>query len=343
MGSAANKQSRKQAHILDFEEARSASRAAHAQRSRRDGYPIASFEEDLNRSSDGYRGAQQQRGARRGAARTGSHARSARDMRGDARGRAAEEARGRTRERARLSDDDLRRSARTALEARMHAVDEDSDDRYASRGTRRRSGVSDRMERRSNDARKRRADRMFDRQIGDDAPAAEAGPRAAVYRGKMGHSHRRSARMQNERAGTDTSLRGRIDARLSSVRRPAFAVPVVAFAFVLVACGFLYPSAKEYYTAVRDEAKASAQLAVLQQRNDDLQQRVDELSSDAGVESEARSDYGWVKDGENAVRVSGLSDDDQQTDPSAASASNVEAPDTWYSGVLDRVFGYDNQ
>lgn len=184
---------------------------------------------------------------------------------------------------------------------------------------------------------------MFDREIGDDQAPSDSGPRAAVYRGKMGRTHRRSARIQNDRSGTDVSLRGRMAARLASGVRPVVAVPALVLACVIAVCSFLYPSAQQYYTAVRDEAKAQAQLDALQEQNEELQQRISWLSTAEGVEDEARSDYGWVQDGEVAVHVSGLSGDSESEteDPSAASASNIEAPDTWYSGVLDSVFGYD--
>ena len=110
-----------------------------------------------------------------------------------------------------------------------------------------------------------------------------------------------------------------------------------------VSGAFLYAPAKDYYIASRDAAKTQAEYNRVSQENSQLQSDVESLSTDEGIEDRAREDYGWVKEGENSVSVSGLSSDrDQSTNASskADTASEAKAPTTWYSGILDAFFGY---
>ena len=112
---------------------------------------------------------------------------------------------------------------------------------------------------------------------------------------------------------------------------------------LIAGCAFLYAPVKNYYFAVRDQAKAEAAYEMVIAHNDALKEDVAQLVTDEGMEDRARQQYGWVKEGENAVMVSGLS---KPTDPSAAeilrttSPDAVKAPETWYSPLLDSVFGY---
>ena len=108
----------------------------------------------------------------------------------------------------------------------------------------------------------------------------------------------------------------------------------------------MYAPVKDYYTAVRDQAKAEVALEIVTTRNAALIEDVALLTSEAGMEDRAREQYGWVRKGENAVTVVGLSKDGE---PSAAeilrtiTLNDVKAPETWYSPVLDPVFGYANE
>ena len=114
-------------------------------------------------------------------------------------------------------------------------------------------------------------------------------------------------------------------------------------AFVLIATWFLYPAARDYYTAVREQERAVAAFDMARQRNEVLEQDVAALSTQTGVEDRMREQYGWVKQGENAVTVTGLSDDAAVPTHIAdmPAVSSVKAPDTWYSPVLDPLFGYE--
>ena len=115
---------------------------------------------------------------------------------------------------------------------------------------------------------------------------------------------------------------------------------------LVLACLLMYAPVKDYYTAVRDQAKAEVALEIVTTRNAALIEDVALLTSEAGMEDRAREQYGWVRKGENAVTVVGLSKDGE---PSAAeilrtiTLNDVKAPETWYSPVLDPVFGYANE
>lgn len=127
-------------------------------------------------------------------------------------------------------------------------------------------------------------------------------------------------------------------------RSTRFYVAIVVTACLVLGAVFLYPTARNYYSAVRDQARAQAEYDAVVARNSALQSEIDELSTPEGVEDRVREEYGWVKSGENSVMVSGLDSSAESQSASTASGSteNVKAPDTWYSGVLDTVFGYQN-
>lgn len=190
---------------------------------------------------------------------------------------------------------------------------------------------------------KDKADRKFARQYGggDTAPG-EGGSRAAVYKGEMGSAHRRSSRMQNE-ASSASSRRTRGGdsqkpaARL--VRKPWFiATAVTAFCLVFTV-SFLYPSAAQLYHSVRERDQLQAEYAAIEQRNDSIQATVDALSTDAGVEDRAHQEFGWVSKGENAVTVYGLDLDSDSTFTASIVPGSIPAPETWYSKLLDPIFG----
>lgn len=191
------------------------------------------------------------------------------------------------------------------------------------------------------DARKKKASRAFDR-LEQKKPAApsESGPRAAVYRGQMGSTHRKSARMQNERSTMQRANSAPARAAARKVRM-AIAVPLTIVACFAACAVFLYAPARDYYTAVRDQAKTEAEYMIVSQENAELQSDVANLSTDEGMEDAARQGYGMVREGETSVRVSGLSEDSTSVDVTSLTPStDIKAPDTWYSGVLDTVFGY---
>lgn len=262
------------------------------------------------------------------------------------------------------------RSTRAAERVHEHYVDEDegeatdADIEAAQKQAQRRERSS-----RSRSRSKSKASRMYNRQFaGGDAKATgaqDAGPRAAVYKGEMGRSHKRAF---EDLGGTDAERNRRarksVRARSTAADIPGSRVAesvrnlkpkqasrlfiVFAVLVVIVAVGaFLYPSAKEYYTSIREEARLEAQYEAISSHNTELQEQIDSLSTDEGVKDAAREKLGWVESGEQSVVVEGLEDPSEGQDQtqtlydSAVDVDSITAPDTWYSPVLDVVFGYD--
>lgn len=191
---------------------------------------------------------------------------------------------------------------------------------------------------------KDKADRKFARQYGGngDAASGEGGSRAAVYKGEMGSAHRRSSRMQNEESSSASRRTRGGDSQKAAarlVRKPWFiATAVTAFCLVFTV-SFLYPSAAQLYHSVRERDQLQAEYAAIEQRNDSIQASVDALSTDAGVEDRAHQEFGWVSKGENAVTVYGLDLDDDSTFTASIVPGSIPAPETWYSKLLDPIFG----
>lgn len=191
---------------------------------------------------------------------------------------------------------------------------------------------------------KDKADRKFARQYGGNGDAApgEGGSRAAVYKGEMGSAHRRSSRMQNEESSSASRRTRGGDSQKPAarlVRKPWFiATAVTAFCLVFTV-SFLYPSAAQLYHSVRERDQLQAEYAAIEQRNDSIQASVDALSTDAGVEDRAHQEFGWVSKGENAVTVYGLDLDSDSTFTASIVPGSIPAPETWYSKLLDPIFG----
>ena len=191
---------------------------------------------------------------------------------------------------------------------------------------------------------KDKADRKFARQYGGsgDAAPGEGGSRAAVYKGEMGSAHRRSSRMQNEESSSASRRTRGGDSQKPAarlVRKPWFiATAVTAFCLVFTV-SFLYPSAAQLYHSVRERDQLQAEYAAIEQRNDSIQASVDALSTDAGVEDRAHQEFGWVSKGENAVTVYGLDLDNDSTFTASIVPGSIPAPETWYSKLLDPIFG----
>lgn len=195
---------------------------------------------------------------------------------------------------------------------------------------------------------KEKAEKMFAHQFGGSDAAADSGPRAAVYKGEMGKSHKRAfAEMGGTQRGARSSARS--DAgkakKMRSVTASRIAVAVGCLVCVAAVLLFLYPTAQQVYLESREEDRLQAEYDALMARNDAMQDRIDYLKTDEGIQDAARQQLGWVKEGEKAVVVEGLSEDSSD----AASDVNIQivsgsipAPQTWYSPVLDVIFGYSD-
>ena len=267
--------------------------------------------------------------------------------------------------------------------------------------------LSDKKQKRA----KEKAGRAYDRQFGDasSAAAANAAPRAAVYKGEMGPSQRRAQRMQPntsssrqgsyraahaanqenagilglianaaggvsnavtsrflgdpaakkaglhaqtsgfsadgksrraQKQGASGNLFSKIASALFGTRRRVAALSVAAC--LVIAGMFMYPAAKQYYTEMRHLDKVNAEYQAVTDRNADLAATRDYLQSETGIEEMAHEKYGWVNEGEHSVLVYGLPDDGTMADTNLyIKRGSVSAPETWYSVILDPLFGVE--
>ncbi|MBQ6452728.1 MAG: septum formation initiator family protein [Coriobacteriales bacterium] len=114
-------------------------------------------------------------------------------------------------------------------------------------------------------------------------------------------------------------------------------VAVLGFALIMI-----YPAAKEYYISTRERDQLQAEYDAVTARNNEMQGNVDALNTVEGVEDQARTDLGWTQPGEVSVEVTTL-------DPSTAHGAmpdevepgSVEAPESWLTRFLDKLFGLD--
>lgn len=193
---------------------------------------------------------------------------------------------------------------------------------------------------------KAKAGRAFEKQFGGQAPESDDSPRAAVYKGQMGASQRRAQRMQaDEAAPSRNRRRARFskDALMGAMGSRTFMIGAAVVACLVMSTVFLYPTAQRYYCSVRDHDKLVIEYDALVDRNQELQSDVDSLQTDAGVEQRAHEQLGWVKKGEESANVRGLNLEETQQGSTITpniSSDSVQAPDTWYSPLLDLVFGY---
>ena len=184
------------------------------------------------------------------------------------------------------------------------------------------------------------------KQFGGQAPESDDSPRAAVYKGQMGASQRRAQRMQaDEAAPSRNRRRARFskDTLMGAMGSRTFMIGAAVAACLVMSTVFLYPTAQRYYCSVRDHDKLVIEYDALVDRNQELQFDVDSLQTDAGVEQRAHEQLGWVKKGEESANVRGLNLEETQQGSTITpniSSDSVQAPDTWYSPLLDLVFGY---
>ena len=196
---------------------------------------------------------------------------------------------------------------------------------------------------------KMRAEKLFKKQYDSDRPVPEqqeGAPRAALYEGKMGLSHRKSARMQPASVALPQTAKinpaGWFSGLNVSVRTLRLGTALLCVILIGV---FLYTPARQYYQSVREHDRLAAEYAVIEQRNEALSEQNTALASNAGMEDAVRQRYGYVVGGDETAIVSGLSD--YATDSSRDSdgieanvlASSVKAPEEWYTPYLDAFFG----
>lgn len=190
---------------------------------------------------------------------------------------------------------------------------------------------------------KAKAEKSFSRQFAGKEPSsssAEGAPRAALYKTEMGKSHKRASRVQRSSA-PQTKSRSHLPnvKEKINLQSPKMITAAVVMVCLIAVCVFMYPVAQQYYVTSRENAQLQAEYDALIQRKDALDSEVAFLQTDEGIEDRAREDFGWVKEGENAVKVYGL--ENTQADTSitkSVPAGSVEAPDAWYTPFLNFIF-----
>lgn len=110
-------------------------------------------------------------------------------------------------------------------------------------------------------------------------------------------------------------------------------------ASVVFALVVLYPVGRDYYKTMRTEQRLRATRAVTE-RNEAVQAENDALQTEEGVENQARSDLGWVREGESSAVVTNEQGtvDNASRLPDHLDEKSITAPQTWYYSILDTIF-----
>ena len=126
---------------------------------------------------------------------------------------------------------------------------------------------------------KERAGRAYYRQYeaGKPSDASQAGPRAAVYKGEMGASHRRSSRMQQKEAGASRRVK-MPEAKPPFFTRAPFIVTCATVRRLGLGAAFLYGPAQQLYTDIRERDRLAAEYEAVTERNAAIEASVDALS-----------------------------------------------------------------
>lgn len=102
----------------------------------------------------------------------------------------------------------------------------------------------------------------------------------------------------------------------------------------------LYPVAKDYFQVHYSVAQLEAEYDAVSQRNETIEKQIQWLQTDEGVEYRAREAYGWVKEGESVLNVTGADSTSTSTVlPTAIPSGSVQAESTWVDGLVKKVFG----
>lgn len=119
-----------------------------------------------------------------------------------------------------------------------------------------------------------------------------------------------------------------------------FLIGAAALACVIVAAVMLIPVFGDYYVTKRANDQLEAEYQALQDRNDKIQNQIDSLETPEGIEDRAREEFGWVREGEHAVNITGLQTSDSSTVlPTAVASGSVASQTSWLINLLDAVFG----
>ena len=185
---------------------------------------------------------------------------------------------------------------------------------------------------------------------------ANPGDRAAKA-SRGGRSHRRERKQglfARAKEGIVAFFAGLLTV-ITSVKLPKIRIPspseivasqnfrrnAIIIVGIIVSVAIIYPSVRDYYVAVRERDQLAVELAAVKERNEAIVAQVEYLQSIEGQEDLARSEFGLVKEGENAVNVFGSEDNRGLKVHAEVLPEDIYAPTTWYSPFLDPLFGFD--
>lgn len=152
---------------------------------------------------------------------------------------------------------------------------------------------------------------------GAGGESESGGPRAALYKGE---------KVAPQKVAKNFTLK---------FSRPLFAIAIIAFV-----CFMLYTPAQQYYLQMRETSRLQAEYVAVSQRSSTLLSDIKRLETDEGIEDRAHQDLGYIKRGEATASIKGLDFSHREELQSNVPPGSVPAPETWYSPVLDFIFGY---
>ena len=128
-----------------------------------------------------------------------------------------------------------------------------------------------------------------------------------------------------------------------AVRRHPILLSLLAIvALLALAVYMLYPVTRDFYVAYRENSRLAAEYSAVVDRNEKIQELLDFLKTQEGIEDIAREQFGWVLEGERAVNITGLDiTENSMSLPAFIEPGSVEAPEYWWTVILDKFFGVE--
>ena len=175
-------------------------------------------------------------------------------------------------------------------------------------------------------------------------------PKAAIYEGSARRAHKNTASFEDARKRpapsrySKATLLDRVLQRLHLSGKKAVAIGVVVCVCAIII--FLYEPTRNYYQGVRMNQAKQIELQELQKSVQHLEASTNEIRGEEGARTLARK-RGYAAKNETLGQVDGLSDDysDEEVNRERAlhrgRARRYAPPDTWYSPVLDVLFGVE--
>ena len=175
-------------------------------------------------------------------------------------------------------------------------------------------------------------------------------PKAAIYEGSARRAHKNTASFEDARKRpapsrySKATLLDRVLQRLHLSGKKAVAIGVVVCVCAIII--FLYEPTRNYYQGVRMNQAKQIELQELQKSVQHLEANTNEIRGEEGARTLARK-RGYAAKNETLGQVDGLSDDysDEEVNRERAlrrgMARRYAPPDTWYSPVLDVLFGVE--